>query len=235
MTILLVDHDRELVDVLSYALRQAGLSPVGRYDLAGCLSALEKERPQLAVLDMNLGTHSGLDAVKEVRQRSQIPVILTGALAGEEIVVRGLDMGADDFLAKPFSYRELIARIRAHLRRAGQVAVPTGGELQVGPLTLNTAEYAVGKEGRRLKLSVTEFKLLHHLMINAGQVVRTAALLHHVWGYDDPDGAEVVRVALHRLRRKLEDDPGRPRFLHTVPGVGVMLKVEPEPLQPTRT
>jgi DNA-binding response OmpR family regulator len=106
------------------------------------------------------------------------------------------------------------------------IAVPTGGVLQVGPLTLNTAEYAVGKEGRRLKLSVTEFKLLHHLMINAGQVVRTTALLHHVWGYEDPDGAEVVRVALHRLRRKLEDDPARPRFLHTVAGVGVMLKAE---------
>ncbi|HYW90687.1 MAG TPA: response regulator transcription factor, partial [Chloroflexota bacterium] len=137
-----------------------------------------------------------------------------------------------DYLTKPFSHRELIARIRAQLRRSGQEWQPQrrtlATRLQVGSITLDMAEHSVTKAGQPVSLTVTEFRLLHCLMSNAGAVVPTATLLKQVWGYADPGGSDVVRVTVHRLRRKLESDPGRPSLLHTIPGVGVMMKADTE-------
>jgi two-component system response regulator VicR len=227
MTILVVDDDRDLVDLLAFALRRAGLEVVAAYDAPGAHRLLETAAPDLLVLDINLGSWNGFDVLREMRRSSQIPVILLTARDAEDDKVRGLELGADDYLTKPFSHRELIARIRAHLRRQGQAwtaPAPATTLLQSGPLTLNMAEHRAAKAGQPLDLTVTEFRLLHYLMINAGAVVPTRAILRHVWGYDDPLGTDVVRVTVHRLRRKIEDDPAQPRLLHTVPGVGVMLK-----------
>jgi DNA-binding response OmpR family regulator len=229
LSILLVDDDRELIELLAFALKRAGLESIAAHDANGALRMFEERRPDLVVLDINLGGSSGLDVLKELRRRAQLPVIMLTALDSEEDKVRGLDLGADDYLTKPFSHRELIARIRAHLRRSGQEwaarRVPET-RMQVGHITLDMADHSVTWSGQRLSLTVTEFRLLHCLMTNAGTVVSTVALLKQVWGYQDPGGSDVVRVTVHRLRRKLEQDPSRPRVLHTIPGVGVLLKAE---------
>lgn len=228
MRILLVDDDRELIDLLAFALKRAGLEPLAAHDSAAALRLFEERQPDLVVLDINLGPSSGLDVLRELRRRAQqLPVIMLTALDSEEDKVRGLEAGADDYLTKPFSHRELIARIRAQLRRSGQEwqarRVPET-RLEVGSITLDLAEHSVTKSGSAVSLTVTEFRLLHCLMSNAGTVVPTATLLKQVWGYNDPGGSDVVRVTVHRLRRKLEEDAARPSLLHTIPGVGVLLK-----------
>jgi DNA-binding response OmpR family regulator len=214
-------------------LRRAGFDPVAAHDAGSAKRQFEERSPELVVLDINLGGSSGLDVLRELRRQSSVPVIMLTALDSEEDKVRGLETGADDYLTKPFSHRELIARIRAQLRRSGQEwaarRVPET-RLEVGSVTLDLAEHSVKRAGQLVSLTVTEFRLLHCLMINAGSVVPTATLLKQVWGYQDPGASDVVRVTVHRLRRKLEPDPGRPHLLHTIPGVGVLMKAdEPAP------
>jgi len=227
VAILLVDDDRELIDLLAFALRRAGLDPIAAHDGTSALRQFEERKPDLVVLDINLGTSSGLDVLKELRRRSAVPVIMLTALDSEEDKVRGLETGADDYLTKPFSHRELIARINAQLRRSAQEWPPRQTRvtrLQVGPITLDLADHSVTRSGAPVSLTVMEFRLLHCLMLNAGRVVSTSDLLRQVWGDPDAGTSDVVRVTVHRLRRKLEDDPSRPRLLHTIPGVGVLLK-----------
>ncbi len=231
MKLLIVDDDRDLVELLTFALQRAGFDVLAAHDAPTALTLLETEQPDLAVLDIMLGGWDGLELLTDLRRRSQIPVILLTARTSDDDKVRGLELGADDYLTKPFSYHELIARIRAHLRRQSHTPVaaePAASLLGVGPLTLNVAEHTTAVAGRPLKLTATEFRLLHFLMTHAGAVVPLSAVLKHVWGYEAADGTEVVRVTLHRLRHKLEADPARPRLLHTLPGVGVVLKPAPD-------
>jgi DNA-binding response OmpR family regulator len=233
MKLLLVDDDYDLVELLTFALGRAGFDVLQAADSPTALALLRAEQPDLAVLDINLGAWNGFDLLKELRQRSGIPVIMLTGRDAEDDKVRGLELGADDYLTKPFGHRELLARIRAQLRRRGReapAAAPAAlaeTTLEVGPLVLNVAEHACTKDGRPLNLSVTEFRLLQYLMQHAGAVVDTRTLMRQVWGFDDPSGKDMVRVTVHRLRRKLEADPAHPRLLHTVPGVGVMLKPAP--------
>ena len=230
MNILLVDDDRDLVDLLAFALRRAGFSVLPAYDSPTALKLVEAKQPQLAIFDVNLGSWSGFDLLKDLRRWSEIPVIMLTARDTEEDKVLGLELGADDYLTKPFSHRELIARIRAQFRRHGQessAAQPAPTMLRAGPITVNVAEHRATKGAQPLDLTVTEFRLLQYLMTNAGTVVPTRTILKQVWGYDDPSGTDVVRVTVHRLRRKLEEDRNSPRLLHTVAGVGIMLKPEP--------
>ena len=228
MQILLVDDDRELIDLLAFALKRAGLEPLAAHDAHTAVRVFEERRPDLAVLDINLGASSGLEVLKSLRRQSaQVPIIMLTALDSEEDKVRGLELGADDYLTKPFSHRELIARIRAQLRRSAQhwpTRKAPETRLEVGPIVLDLSEHSVTKAGQTVSLTVTEFRLLHCLMTHAGSVVPTGTLLKQVWGYQDPGASDVVRVTVHRLRRKLEPDPSRPSYLHTVPGVGVLLK-----------
>ena len=231
MQILLVDDDRELIDLLAFALKRAGLEPVAAHDAQTAVRLFQEKQPDLAVLDINLGGASGLEVLKSLRRQSQVPIIMLTALDSEEDKVRGLELGADDYLTKPFSHRELIARIRAQLRRSGQEWMPRKApetRLEVGPIVLDLAEHSVAKDRQPISLTVTEFRLLHCLMTHAASVVPTGTLLKQVWGYQDPGGTDVVRVTVHRLRRKLESDPARPHLLHTIPGVGFLLKAEGE-------
>ena len=232
MRILLVDDDRELIDLLAFALKRAGLEPISAHDVASALRIFQDRQPDLVVLDINLGASNGLELLKQLRHISDRPVIMLTALDSEEDKVRGLELGADDYLTKPFSHRELIARIRAQLRRSGQDTSQTASRrppetrLSVGSLILDLAVHSVTKSGQQVPVTVTEFRLLHCLMSNAGAVVPTSTLLKQVWGYADGGGSDVVRVTVHRLRRKLEEDPSRPSILQTIPGVGVLLKAE---------
>ena len=229
MNILVVEDDRDLVDLLNFALRRAGFDVHMAHDVPTALRLLEREDPDLAILDINLGAGSGFDVLKDLRRRGDIPAIMLTGRHAEDDKVLALELGADDYVVKPFSHRELIARVRAQLRRNGRAAPtlqPIGRQLQAGPISLDVAEHTVTREGQPLDLTVTEFRLLKYLMINAGTLVPTRTILKQVWGYDDSGATDVVRVTVYRLRRKIEDQPNSPRLLHTVAGAGVMLNHE---------
>jgi DNA-binding response OmpR family regulator len=226
--VLLVDDDRDLLNLLAFLVEQAGLTPLLASDPTTALDLLSKEDPSVAIIDLNLTPWDGFDLLEEVRKRSpRIPILVLTARASEDDKVRALDKGADDYVVKPFGHRELVARIRAHARRAsrdrnGKLPHAT---LEVGPLHLDLRErlLQIGDE-EGLRLTGTEFRLLEYLMRNSNAVVPTAALARHVWGYDDAPARDVVRVTVHRLRRKLRDDGDDRRFIETVPGVGLKLR-----------
>ena len=229
MNILVVEDDRDLVDLLNFALRRAGFGVQMAHDVPTALRLLEQSSPDLAILDVNLGAGSGFDVLKDLRRRSEIPAIMLTGRHGEDDKVMAFELGADDYVTKPFSHRELIARVRVLLKRYGRVAPthqPIDRRLEVGPLALDVAEHKATKDGRPLDLTITEFRLLEYLMINVGTLVPTRTVLREVWGYHDAGATDVVRVTVYRLRRKIEDQPNSPRLLHTVAGVGVMLKHE---------
>ena len=227
--LLIVDDDRDLVGLLADIVEQAGFAALPAQDPPTALEVFEREQPDAILLDLMLGPWDGFDLLRELRRRADVPVLILSARGAEGDRVRGLELGADDYIVKPFSVRELIARIRVHVRR-GQadrdVRRGDSGTLKAGPLTLDIDEHSVKKDGESLHLTVSEFKLLHHLMCRAGHVVQTSVLAKEVWGYEDEGARDVVRVTLHRLRRKLGEDGSNPHFLQTVPGVGVVLRAE---------
>ena len=228
MKILLVIDDRDLVQLLTFLLKRAGFETLAAFDASTALSDIRASGAALVLLDITLGATSGFDLLKEIRSQSQIPVIVLTARGSEDDKVKGLDLGADDYITEPFSHRELVARIRANLRRAEEPwtpAKPTEAVLQVGHIVINSAQHSAQIDGQPLHLTVTEFRLLQYLMANANTVVPVRAIGRHVWGYED-GASDVVRTTLHRLRRKLSDSPTSPRLLHTISRVGVMLKTE---------
>jgi DNA-binding response OmpR family regulator len=225
--ILVVDDDRDLVELLAFLIGQAGFAPLTATEPISALELFHKEAPTMAIVDLNLQPWDGLELVAELRRRSEALtiVVLTGRNS-EDDKVRALEMGAVVYVVKPFGHRELVARIRAHYRRAelDRDLVQTPAVLEVGPLRLDSAERTVQIDGESLRLTGSEFRLLNYLMRNKDSVVPTASLAKRVSGYDDPPAREVLRVTVHRLRRKIHDDGPQRRFIHTVPGVGIKLQ-----------
>ena len=224
--ILLVDDERVLVDLLALIVQQAGLVPLVATEPTGAIELFEREDPLVAVIDLNLKPWDGFELLADLRRRSaSLPIIVLTARSSENDKVRALDMGADDYVVKPFGHRELLARIRAHARRAGgdRIKAPVPA-LEVGPFRLDPAERTLYLDGVPTRLTGTEFRLLQYLMSHSGAVVPTAAVAKHVWGFNDAPARDVVRVTVHRLRRKIGDDGERQRFIHTVPGVGLRLR-----------
>ena len=243
MKVLVVDDDRDLVAILTFALGRQGLTVVPAHDIQGALTALEAEQPDAAIVDVYLGrgVPDGFEVLRRLRERSPIPVLMLTGQNDEADVVRGLELGANDYLVKPFSYRILLARLQAALRQyrvswpataAGGAAPPTESVLRAGPLVLDVREQQVTQAGRLLVLTRTEFRLLRCLMDHAGDVVPTGTLLQEVlgWGDDTPSNRAAIRVAVHRLRRKLDDGtPAAQHRVRTVPRAGVQLLTGDEP------
>jgi len=226
--VLLVDDERDLVELLAFLVTQAGFVPIRAVSPAEALEALEKEDPAVAVVDLNLSAASGFDLITEIRRRRpKLPIIVLTARGSEGDKVRALDLGADDYVVKPFAHRELVARIRAQARRAEpQPGAVTQATLEVGPFRLDLQERTVLVDGGTpLRLTGTEFRLLECLMRNADSVVGTEILARYVWGYNDPPAREAMRVTVYRLRRKLSDDASRSRIIETIPGVGLRFRV----------
>jgi DNA-binding response OmpR family regulator len=223
VTILLIDDDRDLVAVLMLALQRAGFQVSAARDAATAVALLDTDHPDLVVLAVPLRTASALDLLGQLRQRSRAVVIMLTGRGGEDERVQGLELGADDYVSKPFSPRELVARIRAHLQHHEPQAEPSPATLTVGPLTIDAAAHTATHFGQPLQLTVTEFRLLQYLMTHAGNAVPFATLLQQVWGHDDPSVTDVVRTTVYRLRRKLHDDPAEPQLLTSIPGIGFLL------------
>jgi DNA-binding response OmpR family regulator len=227
MQVLIIDDDPELVAVLTLALERAGFGVRTALDAPTALAVLDAEQPDLVVLDTPLSSTPALELLQHLRQRSQAAVIILTGRGDEDARVAGLDQGADDYVTKPFSPRELVARIRAILQHHAPV-MPAAATLTVGPLTLSEASRTVTNAGRPLALTPLEFRLLHYLMAHAGAVVPFATLIRQVWGYDDPSATDVVRTSVYRLRRKLDDDPANVHLLQSVPGIGFLLTDQPQ-------
>jgi DNA-binding response OmpR family regulator len=224
--ILLVDDEQILVDLLAFIVQQAGYVPLVATDPPGAIALFEEKHPIVAVIDLNLRPWDGFDLLADLRRRSAaLPIIVLTARSSEDDKVRALDMGADDYVVKPFGHRELLARIRAHARRVGgdRLEKPLA-VLEVGSFRLDPSERTLYVDGVPTRLTGTEFRLLQYLMRHSGSVVPTEAVAKHVWGFNDEPARDVVRVTVHRLRRKLGDDGERQRFIHTVPGVGLRLR-----------
>jgi two-component system KDP operon response regulator KdpE len=233
--ILLVDDDRVLLDLLGYLVDQVGFMPIVAANPTDAIDEFEKRGPIVAVVDLNLKPHDGFALVEDLRRRSAtIPIIVLTARADEDDKVRALDLGADDYVVKPFGHREFLARIRAHARRAlrERGTVPKRPIEQLGTMRLDTGDHTLRIGEGAFRLTGTEFRLLQFLMRHGTTVVPMGAVAKHVWGFDDPPAREAVRVTVHRIRRKLGDDGAHQRFIHTVPGVG--LRLNPELEEPER-
>jgi len=222
-----VDDEPPIRRFLRTSLGAVGNRVVTAEDGAAALAALVGEKPDVIILDLGLPDRSGLEIIAEVRRRSAVPIIVLSVRSDERAKVEALDLGADDYLTKPFGMAELMARLRAALRHAFQAK----GELPVfvsGDLTVDLVRRQVRRGGQEVHLSRKEFELLRHLAVHAGKVVTHRQLLREVWGPAQADEVQYLRVFIRGLRQKLEPDPARPTHLLTELGVGYRLQLPPE-------
>jgi DNA-binding response OmpR family regulator/HPt (histidine-containing phosphotransfer) domain-containing protein len=231
--VLIVDDDHVQVDVVSFLLRRDGFEPVAAYDGASAVRLFTELPPELVILDVHLGDVDGRELLRQFRkQRPKVFILMLTALNTEEDRVHGLELGADDYLTKPYGHRELIARVHALLRRAsGEANLPSiPRRTQLGSLVLDPATREATRNGRRLELSPTEFRLLQTLLEHPNEMVPTRTLLKTVWGHQDMTARNVLRVTASRLRAKLQIDPSSPQMLKTVAGEGLMISSDEAPL-----
>jgi two-component system, OmpR family, KDP operon response regulator KdpE len=221
MRVLLVDDDATLRRTLGIALRAAGHEALLVADGRSALQALREDRPDVVVLDLGLPDVSGVEVLRELRAWSTTPVVVLSARAESTEKVQALDLGADDYVTKPFGMDELLARVRASARRAGS-DVPV---LEAGELVIDLPARRVTKAGTVVRLTPTEWGLLEMLVRTPGRLVTQQDLLHEVWGPSYGREANYLRVYVGGLRKKLEDDPAHPRHLITEPGMGYRFEV----------
>jgi two-component system, OmpR family, KDP operon response regulator KdpE len=219
--ILLAEDEVALRDFVSRNLHARGFDVLEASNGLEAMAIWEQEHPHLLILDIMMPRMDGLEVCRRVREHSAVPIIVLTALDAESDKVTALDLGADDYLTKPFGVEELLARVRAVLRRTQwDTPQPTGDIKQFGELEIDLSGHIVRLRGAEVRLSPTEFAVLAQLVTHAGKVLTHRMLLQRIWGAEYGGEAEYLRVYLNRLRQKLEPDPTNPRYLLTEPGVG---------------
>jgi two-component system, OmpR family, KDP operon response regulator KdpE len=219
--ILVAEDEVALRDFITRNLRARGFEVVEAGNGLEAMAQWEREQPHLLILDIMMPQMDGLEVCRRVREHSAVPIIVLTALDAESDKVAALDLGADDYLTKPFGVEELLARVRAVLRRAQWDSVPpASGIKRYGQLEIDLPGHVVRLRGEEVRLTPTEFALLEQLVVNADKLLTHRVLLQKVWGPEYGGEAEYLRVYINRLRQKLESDPSRPQLLVTEPGVG---------------
>ncbi len=224
--VLVVEDEESFSEALSFMLRREGYEVGVATDGPAALDEFDRHGADLVLLDLMLPGISGTEVCRTLRQRSSVPIIMVTAKDGEVDKVVGLELGADDYVTKPFSSRELVARIRAVLRRRGErdpEAAPT--VLEEGPVRLDTDRHVVTVRGRQVQLPLKEFDLLELLMRNAGRVLTRGQIIDRVWGSDYVGDTKTLDVHIKRLRSKVEADPASPVVIVTVRGLGYKFEV----------
>lgn len=228
--ILIVDDEKPISDIIKFNMTREGYEVLTAFDGREALEMFEAELPDIVILDLMLPEIDGLEVARTIRKTSNVPIIMLSAKDSEFDKVIGLEIGADDYVTKPFSNRELQARVKALLRRSElsetqvEAQVLASAELTIGDLTIVPDAYIAKKHGKDLDLTHREFELLHHLAKYLGQVMTREHLLETVWGYDYFGDVRTVDVTIRRLREKIEDTPSRPEYILTRRGVGYYIK-----------
>ena len=224
MKVLIADDDRDLLNLIAFTLTQASYLVVKATDGPAAIRAFEEESPDLAVLDINMPGASGFQVCETIRAKSRIPIMMLTVRGEEEDLIRALDLGADDYLTKPFSPRTLLARIKALLRRAG---LESSAPAAAGRVALDVQEHTVRiSGGAPIRLTKLELRLLQMLLANANRTVSSDRLLVQVWGHRNSGDRQLLKQLVHRLRHKIEADPASPQLLQTSAGTGYKLVVE---------
>ncbi|MBN1146304.1 MAG: response regulator transcription factor [Anaerolineales bacterium] len=218
MKVLIVDDDRVLADVVAFTLRREGFEVIQAYDGVTALGRCLAEQPDLVVLDINLPKMDGFTVCRRIREQGDTPILLLTVRGEEDDIVLGLDIGADDYIVKPFSPRQLVARTRAILRRSGQPRSATPATVGDLRFDANRREVIVA-ESNPVSLTPLEARLLDCLLLNAGNVLPMDTLIDYVWGPGGGD-RDMLRQLVRRLRNKIEPDPTTPIYINTVPGLG---------------
>ncbi|MRX73407.1 response regulator [Bacillus lacus] len=226
--ILVIDDEKPIADILEFNLKKEGYEVHCAYDGNEAVEMVEEIKPDLILLDIMLPSRDGMEVCREVRKKYETPIIMLTAKDSEIDKVLGLELGADDYVTKPFSTRELLARVKANLRRhQSPGAVEEEGatnEIEIGSLVIHPDAYVVAKRGETIELTHREFELLHYLAKHIGQVMTREHLLQTVWGYDYFGDVRTVDVTVRRLREKIEDNPSHPTWIVTRRGVGYYLR-----------
>ncbi|MGI8794724.1 MAG: response regulator [Acidimicrobiales bacterium] len=223
--ILVVEDEESFVEALQVGLAREGFLVTVARDGAEALELFDVVRPDLVLLDLMLPKVSGVDVCREIRRRSDVPIIMVTAKASEIDTVVGLEVGADDYVTKPYRLRELVARIRAALRRAPRVSVAATvpGAIEVGDVSLDPERHEVRIRGAEVNLPLKEFELLELLLLNAGRVMTRDVLIDRVWGPGYVGDTKTLDVHIKRLRSKVEQEASRPRTIITIRGLGYKL------------
>lgn len=227
--ILVVDDEKPISDIIKFNMEKEGYEVATAFDGDEALGQFEAESPDLIILDVMLPKRDGLDVLREIRKTSDVPVIMVTAKEQEIDKVLGLEMGADDYVTKPFSNRELVARVKANLRRQNAIVKESSErssneEIVIGDLVIHPSAYYVSKRDEMIELTHREFELLHFLAKNVGEVVTRETLLEKVWDFDYLGDVRTVDVTIRRLREKIEDNPSHPVYIITRRGVGYYLR-----------
>ncbi|MGW0180877.1 response regulator [Nocardia sp. NPDC003345] len=226
-SVLIVEDEESLADPLAFLLRKEGFEVTVVGDGPSALAEFDRSGADIVLLDLMLPGMSGTDVCKQLRTRSGVPVIMVTARDSEIDKVVGLELGADDYVTKPYSARELIARIRAVLRRGAGDELDSGSEngvLEAGPVRMDVDRHTVLVNGKPVTLPLKEFDLLEYLLRNSGRVLTRGQLIDRVWGADYVGDTKTLDVHVKRLRSKIESDPARPEHLVTVRGLGYKLE-----------